>query len=289
MPLGAVGGTDRAPGTNPLNPAPTYARHMTIRFCDDRGAQGFSWIVDEPMTRTSHALAGEGRVSGSSTRSASSPRSRVPGSSASQRRCSSSSTATTATAPRSPGELGVPHVVAPDAFPGSPFEAIPLKRTKRWRETALWWPARAHARRRRGDRHEPVLRGGRRRRRRAPAAPSLAAARRARRLRARAPAASGTARASTGRAATEGTPPGARPLLARASAGRASRARARRRRRTPPAVAAPRPVGTVTSRSTERSTTCGCRTEPRRRVSPRGPRGAAASRAAGGPRRAPAG
>jgi hypothetical protein len=29
---------------------------MTIRFCDDRGPQGFSWIVDEPMTRTSHAL-----------------------------------------------------------------------------------------------------------------------------------------------------------------------------------------------------------------------------------------
>ena len=30
---------------------------MTIRFCDDLGNNGFSWIVAEPMTRTSHALA----------------------------------------------------------------------------------------------------------------------------------------------------------------------------------------------------------------------------------------
>jgi len=30
---------------------------MTIRFCDDLGRHGFSWIVEEPMTRTSHALA----------------------------------------------------------------------------------------------------------------------------------------------------------------------------------------------------------------------------------------
>ena len=33
------------------------SRGMTFRFCDDRGRHGFSWIVEEPMTRTSHALA----------------------------------------------------------------------------------------------------------------------------------------------------------------------------------------------------------------------------------------
>jgi hypothetical protein len=33
-----------------------------IRFSDDLGDDGFSWIVDEPMTRTSHALAAEGKV-----------------------------------------------------------------------------------------------------------------------------------------------------------------------------------------------------------------------------------
>jgi hypothetical protein len=37
--------------------------------------------------------------------------------------------------------LGVPHVVAPDEVPGSPFECIPIMRRKRWRESALWWPS----------------------------------------------------------------------------------------------------------------------------------------------------
>ncbi len=38
--------------------------------------------------------------------------------------------------------LGVPHLVVPDAVPGSPFEAIAALRIPRWRETALWWPQR---------------------------------------------------------------------------------------------------------------------------------------------------
>src|SRR4029079_16213178 len=48
--------------TDPVGGRATYARHVEIRFCDARGAQGFSWIVDEPATRTSHVLASEGRV-----------------------------------------------------------------------------------------------------------------------------------------------------------------------------------------------------------------------------------
>ena len=35
---------------------------MTFRYCDDRGADGFGWIVEERLTRTSHALAGGGKV-----------------------------------------------------------------------------------------------------------------------------------------------------------------------------------------------------------------------------------
>ncbi len=35
----------------------------------------------------------------------------------------------------------MPHLVAPDDVPGSPFEAVPVRRTRRWREAALWWPA----------------------------------------------------------------------------------------------------------------------------------------------------
>jgi hypothetical protein len=38
--------------------------------------------------------------------------------------------------------LGVPHLDVPDAVPDSPFQAIPVLRMKRWRETALWWPER---------------------------------------------------------------------------------------------------------------------------------------------------
>jgi len=36
--------------------------------------------------------------------------------------------------------FGVPHVVAPDDLPGSPFELVSVMRRKRWRESALWWP-----------------------------------------------------------------------------------------------------------------------------------------------------
>jgi hypothetical protein len=37
--------------------------------------------------------------------------------------------------------LGVPHVVAPDALPGSPFTFVPVMRWRHWRESALWWQA----------------------------------------------------------------------------------------------------------------------------------------------------
>ena len=33
---------------------------MQMRFCDDLGPLGFSWITDEAMTRTSHALVADG-------------------------------------------------------------------------------------------------------------------------------------------------------------------------------------------------------------------------------------
>jgi hypothetical protein len=38
--------------------------------------------------------------------------------------------------------LGVPHLDVPDAVADSPFQAIPVLRSSRWRETALWWPER---------------------------------------------------------------------------------------------------------------------------------------------------
>jgi hypothetical protein len=112
---------------------------MTIRFCDDRGDAGFSWIVDEPMTRTSHALAAGGRVwlvdpvrhepALERARSLGRPAAVLQLLDRHNRDCASIAS-----------ELGVPHLVAPDAVPESPFEAIPVRRTARWRETALWWP-----------------------------------------------------------------------------------------------------------------------------------------------------
>lgn len=113
---------------------------MHIRFCDDRGPAGFSWIVDEPATRTSHALAEGGRVwlvdpvrfepALARARELGVPVAVLQLLDRHNRDCASVA-----------AELGVPHLVVPDAIPDSPFEAVAVKRSPRWRETALWWPA----------------------------------------------------------------------------------------------------------------------------------------------------
>jgi hypothetical protein len=113
---------------------------MTFRFCDDLGADGFGWIVDEAMTRTSHALAAEGRVwlvdpldwpeAIDRALGLGEPAGVVQLLDRHDRDC-------TALASR----LGVTHLVAPDEVPGSPFDLIPIVRGRWWRESALWWPA----------------------------------------------------------------------------------------------------------------------------------------------------
>ena len=113
---------------------------MEIRFCDDRGAAGFSWIVDEPASRTSHALATGGGVwlvdpvrhepALVRARDLGEPRAVLQLLDRHNRDCASLA-----------AELGVPHLVVPDAVPDGPFEVVMVKRTKHWRETALWWPA----------------------------------------------------------------------------------------------------------------------------------------------------
>ena len=113
---------------------------MTIRFCDDRGERGFSWLVEESMTRTSHVLADRRRVwlVDPVRFEPALERAQGLGDLAAVLQLLDRHNRDCAALAR---ELGVPHLVAPDAVPGSPFEAIPLRRTKRWRETALWWPA----------------------------------------------------------------------------------------------------------------------------------------------------
>ena len=113
---------------------------MEIRFCDDRGAQGFSWIVDEPATRTSHVLASDGRVwlvdpvlyepALERARTLGGPVAVLQLLDRHNRDCAAVASA-----------LGVPHLVVPDSLPDSPFAVIPVRGTKRWREVALWWQA----------------------------------------------------------------------------------------------------------------------------------------------------
>lgn len=112
---------------------------MDLRFCNDLGSDGFSWIVAEPMTRTSHALAADGKVwlvdpvdwpdAIDRALALGEPAGVLQLLDRHNRDCA-------ALAER----LGVLHLVAPDEVPGSPFECIAVKRMKRWRETALWWP-----------------------------------------------------------------------------------------------------------------------------------------------------
>jgi hypothetical protein len=116
-----------------------YARAMEIRMCDDRGERGFSWIVDEPMTRTSHALAVDGHVwlvdpvryPPALERAAGlgAPRAVLQLLDRHNRDCAALAE-----------ELGVPHLVAPEALEGTPFEVVPVRRSRRWNEVALWWP-----------------------------------------------------------------------------------------------------------------------------------------------------
>jgi hypothetical protein len=112
---------------------------MRIELCDDRGPAGFSWIVDEPATRTSHALAHDGRVwlvdpvrdtqALARATALGRPTAVVQLLDRHNRDCAGVA-----------AELAVPHFVVPDEVPDSPFETIALTRRRVWRETALWWP-----------------------------------------------------------------------------------------------------------------------------------------------------
>jgi hypothetical protein len=112
---------------------------MTFRFCDDLGPEGFGWVVEEAATRTSHALAADGRVwlvdaldwpeAIDRALALGDPAGVIQLLDRHDRDCAELA-----------ARFGVPHLVAPDAVSGSPFELVPVMRRKRWRESALWWP-----------------------------------------------------------------------------------------------------------------------------------------------------
>ena len=106
----------------------------------DEQPSSLSWVLDEMLTRTSHALLADGRVwlvdpvdAGDGVERATAmgtPAGVLQLLDRHDRDCA-------AVAAR----LGVPHLRLPDAIPGSPFEVIPVLNWPRWREIALWWPA----------------------------------------------------------------------------------------------------------------------------------------------------
>jgi hypothetical protein len=112
---------------------------MEARFCDDLGADGFGWIADEAMTRTSHALAARGAVwfvdaldwppAIDRALTLGEPAGVIQLLDRHNRDCAALAS-----------RLGVQHFVVPDELPGSPFTPTPLVRRRWWRESALWWP-----------------------------------------------------------------------------------------------------------------------------------------------------
>ena len=112
---------------------------MSFRFCDDLGEGGFGWIVEEAMTRTSHALIADGRVwlvdpvdwpdAIERALALGEPAGVIQLLDRHNRDCRAIAS-----------RLGVPHLVVPDAVPDSPFAVVPLMGRRLWRESALWWP-----------------------------------------------------------------------------------------------------------------------------------------------------
>jgi hypothetical protein len=110
----------------------------TIKSYDEY-AFGFSWVIDEPLERTSHALQADGRVwlvdpvdvpeAIERAQELGEPAGVLQLLDRHNRDCAELAE-----------RLGVLHVKVPDTIPGSPFEAIPALRIVGWQETALWWP-----------------------------------------------------------------------------------------------------------------------------------------------------
>ena len=98
---------------------------------------GLSWVLEEAMQRTSHALVVERRVWLVDPVAVDDALERALGLGEPagvlqlldrhNRDCAELAE-----------QLGVPHVCVPDEVP--PFEAIPVVRIPGWKETALWWP-----------------------------------------------------------------------------------------------------------------------------------------------------
>jgi hypothetical protein len=112
---------------------------MRFRFCDDAGPDGFGWVVQEAATRTSHAIAADGKVwlvdaldwpdAIDRALALGEPAGVIQLLDRHNRDC----------APLA-ARFEVPHMVAPHTVPGSPFTFVDVVTRRYWRESALWWP-----------------------------------------------------------------------------------------------------------------------------------------------------
>jgi hypothetical protein len=114
---------------------------VRIRFCDETDF-GFGWLVEEFLLRCSHALVVDGRVwlidpleaAGieERVRAAGEPMGVIQLLDRHNRDCG-------AFAER----LGVPHHVVPRTpLDEAPFEFLLVRKSRFWKEVALWWPER---------------------------------------------------------------------------------------------------------------------------------------------------
>lgn len=112
---------------------------VSVRFCDEFDG-GFGWIVEEFMQRCSHALVAGERVWLVDPLDAPEVEERIRGAGRPagvlqlldrhKRDCVALA-----------NKLGVPHHVVPE-HPVPPFEFIPVRTGRTWKEVALWWPER---------------------------------------------------------------------------------------------------------------------------------------------------
>ena len=110
----------------------------TVRVYDEY-VFGFSWVLEELMQRTSHALVLDGKVWLVDPVAFDEALDRAAGLGEiagvlqlldrHDRDCAELAE-----------RYGVPHLKVPDAIPGTPLKAIPVVRFPGWKETALWWP-----------------------------------------------------------------------------------------------------------------------------------------------------
>jgi hypothetical protein len=105
----------------------------------DAFPSGVSWVLDEPMQRTSHAIADNGRVwlidpidvpeALERALALGEPAAVVQLLDRHNRDCEALAR-----------QYGVPHLRLPSTVPASPFDVLRVVDMPKWREVALWWP-----------------------------------------------------------------------------------------------------------------------------------------------------